>query len=455
MCNVKVLTRDGVCPPEVAVMFHRVACMAAIVLAGSALSCGGGKQRARGESADVDALRSLPYVGFTSKKVGAEGSGVVFHDTKLAHPGYNLYTSWRLCRADLIDMDGRVLRSWKEPDCHQWGHVELTPEGDLLITGSGADEETDTRDDILKKTYLMKMTWDGAVAWKVSLPANHDVELTPRRQILTLSQSAWRRIPEINPDVDVNDHSLVVLSEDGTVIESASLYDLLSTSPEVFSFQKVAVNKKFGGAQVPLEHPNSIEWMHYPHLVGKHPIYALNNVLVSLRNQDSIFVIDWDAKKLIWAWGKGEVSGQHDAQVLENGHILLFDNGLVRKASRAVELDPITRQIVWQYKAPDPGSFFSPARGSVQRLANGNTLISNSDSGEAFEVTREGKVVWRFLSPHLNERGERATIVRMIRFDKPLIERYLTRSSGADKPATAPATSARSKDAKEPAGDSR
>lgn len=414
-------------------MSYRVGCIVAIVLAGAAWGCSRGKREASNTSTDVDALRSLPYVGFTSKKAGAEGSGVVLNDANLAYPGYNLYTSWRLCRADLIDMDGRVLHSWQESGCRQWGHVELTPEGDLLITGTAADEETASREEILKKSYLLKMTWDGAVAWKVSLAANHDVEVTPRRQILTLSQNAWRRIPEIHPEVEVNDHSLVLLSEEGDVIESASLYDLLTTSPEVFTFRKVPVNKRPSGTQVPLEHPNSVEWMHYPQLVGKHPIYALNNVLVSLRNQDSIFVIDWDAKKLIWAWGKGEISGQHDAQVLENGHILLFDNGLVHKASRAVEMDPMTRKIVWEYKAPDPGSFFSPARGSVQRLANGNTLISNSDNGEAFEVTREGKVVWRFLSPHLNEKGERATIVRMIRFDKPALERHLARSGGADK----------------------
>ena len=43
---------------------------------------------------------------------------------------------------------------------------------------------------------------------------------------------------------------------------------------------------------------------------------------------------------------------------------------------------------------------FRAAQGGVQRLANGNTLITESMGGRAFEVTRDGKIVWEFVSPH-------------------------------------------------------
>ena len=45
--------------------------------------------------------------------------------------------------------------------------------------------------------------------------------------------------------------------------------------------------------------------------------------------------------------------------------------------------------------------FFSPWRGSVQRLPNGNTLICSSERGQVFEVTPDGRVVWEFWNPDL------------------------------------------------------
>ena len=70
---------------------------------------------------------------------------------------------------------------------------------------------------------------------------------------------------------------------------------------------------------------------------------------------------------------------------------------------------------MWRY-APDAG-FFSRTRGSVQRLANGNTLVTESDRGYAFEVTPGGEVVWRFANPDVSEDGMRAPIWRMTRYD--------------------------------------
>jgi hypothetical protein len=60
---------------------------------------------------------------------------------------------------------------------------------------------------------------------------------------------------------------------------------------------------------------------------------------------------------------------------------------------------------------------FSKTLGSVQRLPNGNTLISESENGRAVEVTREGRVVWEFCNPHrAGDHGELvAVLFEMIR----------------------------------------
>jgi hypothetical protein len=35
----------------------------------------------------------------------------------------------------------------------------------------------------------------------------------------------------------------------------------------------------------------------------------------------------------------------------------------------------------------------------AQRLANGNTLLTDSSFGRFFEVTKEGEIVWEYISP--------------------------------------------------------
>ena len=43
--------------------------------------------------------------------------------------------------------------------------------------------------------------------------------------------------------------------------------------------------------------------------------------------------------------------------------------------------------------------FFSSTCGTAQRLPGGNTLITETDAGRAFEITPEGRIVWEFLRP--------------------------------------------------------
>jgi hypothetical protein len=68
----------------------------------------------------------------------------------------------------------------------------------------------------------------------------------------------------------------------------------------------------------------------------------------------------------------------HNPDILPNGNITFFANGMYNPSqplhSRAMEMNPETGEIVWQYTDPQKWTFFSPIMGSVQRLASGNTL---------------------------------------------------------------------------------
>ena len=59
----------------------------------------------------------------------------------------------------------------------------------------------------------------------------------------------------------------------------------------------------------------------------------------------------------------------------------------------------MSNQIVWTYSSKDNTSFFSHIGSSAQRLPNGNTLIGASTTGQMFEVTMGGEVVWEYINP--------------------------------------------------------
>ena len=128
------------------------------------------------------------------------------------------------------------------------------------------------------------------------------------------------------------------------------------------------------------------------------------DIMLSFRRFSVIAIVDKKTKKLRWhmqddAWGQ-----QHDCEMLENGNILFFANGLHVPgggvvASRVIELNPETREIEWEYKGAPPFTCFSPNISGSQRLWSGNTLICEGISGRIFEVTPGCEIVWEFVNP--------------------------------------------------------
>src|SRR2546422_252569 len=128
------------------------------------------------------------------------------------------------------------------------------------------------------------------------------------------------------------------------------------------------------------------------------------DILASFRPTSTVIRISRKTSKILWKLGPPTVSGQHAPTPLANGNVLIFDNGTHRlddsmPYSRVIEVNPATNEIVWKYQDSPAWNFFSPRMGNGQRLPNGNTLITESSFGRLFEVTREGEIVWEYVSP--------------------------------------------------------
>ena len=190
------------------------------------------------------------------------------------------------------------------------------------------------------------------------------------------------------------------------------------------------------GGEVDYYRLNSLQFLPETDLGKTDSRFAKGNWLLTLRHGSLLLIVDKKTKKVVWKLSQkdilGEIQGPHGAQLLANGNILVLDNGRYRAWSRVIELNPLTKKIVWEYKSD---GFFTKSQGYVQRLPNGNTLITEAEKGRAFEVTPECEVVWEYFYPLIQNRenaphyvkswGTRMWMYRMTWYSKDALNSFL------------------------------
>jgi len=366
----------------------------------------------RAQIPDLSSLKSLGYLN-TSFDERSDQRGVIDHDAARAHAGINLYGSRDLTEAALIDMTGRVLHEWRgSGERTGWQHLELLPDGRLLAT--------------VKDSHIEMRDLDSSLLWRLRIRAHHDLSVADGS--IWLNTRVSRVVPEVHPTEQVTDDLITEISLDGEIVSEWSVLDAMLASPYRFLLRNLA-----GPALEPpaepadLLHTNHVQVIDAPG--GSHAAFAPGNFLLSMRNINAIAVFDRETHAPLWLWGPGILTFQHHPTLLSNGSVLLFDNG--RSRSRVIEVAPDTGAIGWIYKDPD---FFSRRRGSAQRLPNGNTLITESDSGWVFEVTPKAETVWSFANPRVDAKGSRSAIWRMVRLPADFASAWASASNS--QPAT-------------------
>jgi Arylsulfotransferase (ASST) len=361
------------------------------------------------QSAHDKMLAALGYLDYVEKTDG-RASGATTYDAAQLAPGLNLVSVHRRVHALLFDADGSVLHTWQGKG-DVWGHAELLANGDIIVP-----EKTGKRYD------LLRLSWDGREVWRVDLGTHHDAEVRPDGLVSSLGFQE-RQEPTIDTELPFRDECILLIDpKTGLEIERASFFDLFAAAEEFEYLEQRWIERVRRNTDwIDLFHANSVEWMHRPELAERSPLYASDHVLVSFRHQACVAIFDWTQRKMVWHWGRGEISGSHDASVLANGNILIFDNGLGRGWSRAVEVNPLNDEIVWEYRADSPEDFFTESRGSAQRLANGNTLLGESDRGHAIEVNQASEIVWEYWHPGRDDKVATITRIKRVEAPRPLV----------------------------------
>lgn len=335
-------------------------------------------------------------------------SGVTAAVPERMMPGATLYTSGEPTLARLISPEGEVLHEWSRPfsemlaedapignprpdDFVYFRNAHLYPNGDLVVVVEG-------NGDTPYGYAVAKLDRDSELLWIYYGGAHHDLAVDDEGRIYTLTHEVVQhRIQGFGnlADAWLEDY-LVVLSPEGEEELKLPLTEMVAASPYRHLLHTVAAYS----VGDPL-HSNTVNLIG-PEAAANMPFAEAGQVMLSFRELNAIGVVDPAQGELVWA-KRGPWIGQHDPDPLPNGNILLFDNyghyALPEGISRVIEFDPLTMEIVWRYAGTPERPLDSTIRSEQQRLANGNTLIVESNAGRVLEVTPEGELVWEFHNP--------------------------------------------------------
>jgi len=432
-------------------------------------------------SAEMEKLRSIGYINKVPVSIKeSEKRGVVHYDKDLTCTGLNLFNPRDLSTAQLMTLEEKILHLWSSNEKGQayhlfkklypyavpgwiggWNHIALAPNGDLIAIGS--------------HHMLLRLDWNSKVKWKLNIAAHHDVFITDSGEVVTIVDKLRTKKIE-GKDIFFLDNLIVVLTEEGELIRTLSLFDALMSddkmavrlnlilktipqrlklkqkqledelsqaagTPDYKSYQEKydlftrALKREKGedrnldniilhNTPADVFHSNSVQLT--PNNVEG--LWDRGDFLISILKLNSVAVISSNGKELLWIWGNRTLELQHHASQLEDNTILIFDNGKKRGYSRIIKVDPINEKIVWSYQADPPKNFFSASRGGVQQLPNGNILITETNKGHAFEITPEGKIVWDYYEKQIEKKDNeilRHSIYRMTRIDYSMVEDFL------------------------------
>ena len=332
-------------------------------------------------------------------------NGLIHYSPQQAYRGYTLVTNLNGHDSRLIDMEGRVCHAWHSNEGINYAY--LLPTGNLLMRTGPAAEETSflsrPEREILPRGgrtvsgAIRELDWDSNVVWEYRYPfLHHDFQRLPSGNTLVLT---WELLPEdvtrqVRGGFESEGDHRGMLGDTVREITPAGEVVYEWNSWEHLDFEKDRICFLEGRE----------EWTHQNTLNAT----PEGDLVVSFRQTDTVGIVDRATGKFRWKWGPGDISHQHNPTMLDNGRVLLFDNGPHKRGvthSRVIEIDPASNEVAWEYRGDPPISFYSYHISGAERQPNGNTLICEGAPGRIFEVTPGKEIVWEFINPFMAGSG--------------------------------------------------
>ncbi|MCB0353048.1 MAG: aryl-sulfate sulfotransferase [Bdellovibrionales bacterium] len=332
-------------------------------------------------------------------------------------PGYTLYPMCGNAEVHLLNHEGKSVHVWPvDAD-----RARLLPNGNLLVVHASKWGLSTEKWKKLRR-FVREYSWDGKVVWEKQLdgPAHHDIQRLSNGNTLALVITSVPMDDPVRSTIQdpflrtagIRSDEIQEISPSGEIMWNWKFHEHVDINscgaeqcPDEFRDKVVQGERNYDWS-----HTNTISVIPENHWfeVGDER-FRPGNIMVLPRNWSTAMIIDKASKEIVWRYSgsyRNGLSGGHEAHMISKGlpgagNVLILDNGRDRKESYVLEIDPVSQETVWAYDVGE--QFFTRAAGSMQRLPNGNTLISEDLTGRVFEVTPTKKVVWEFTRAYKGE----------------------------------------------------
>lgn len=329
-------------------------------------------------------------------------------DAATAYPGFTFFASG--ATAYLYDMNGKSVHTWKASGKAQTC-AHLLADGSALFPIENTSCTSPSHNGAYPNGRFQKISWDGAILWDYSFcdstaRAGYDVEPMPNGNILVpADSSSVAKIFEIQPSGTTG----------GSIVWSYALPSTLTGSTTYIN--SVSYNPELDMILVDLQEPQR------KLVVIDHSGAGRVVLTYTVGTSGRVHAAAWVTKYFL---GTNIEVPDADKVAMRTNNLLVVYNG----GDKVIEVGLASSNLVKSLSYA-----FDDHEGSVQRLPNGNTLVTPGNSKTITELNDSGTTVATMTAPGSIQRAYRYG------YSYPGVSRLLTNVLTVVSPHGAPSPS--------------
>ncbi|MDD5173961.1 MAG: arylsulfotransferase family protein [Candidatus Omnitrophica bacterium] len=305
----------------------------------------------------------------------------------------------------VMDLNGKVIHRWIVDWFKIWPDAKHVPKASLPKSLPGTSVHgivlMDNGDLIFnfERLGLVRMDIRGRVIWRLPYRTHHSVFKDDDGNLWVCGFKEHlvpdARFPGFSPPF--HEDTILVVSPEGVIIQEWSVPEILRKNDLaglLYMPSAVASNTSLDRL-----HLNDVE--PFPANL-KEGFFKKGDVLVSLRNINTVFVFNRESQKIGFIM-TGKFVKQHDPNFIDGNSFSLFDNNRISSKledfqSRILIVSAPENTVRVFFEGSSKTPFRSETSGKHMWLPNGNLLITETDQGRAFEINPRGEVVWEYIN---------------------------------------------------------
>ena len=318
--------------------------------------------------------------------------------------------------AKIIDLEGNTVHKWDINWFKIWSDAKHIPEKDIPkakpgtnIHGAVIMENGDLVFNFESKG-LVRIDRQGEVVWRLPYQTHHSIHRHDNGNLWVCGKKFHTkknpRLPNLIPPF--YEDTILEVTPEGKILREYYVADILRKNGYTGLLYLGSLNNEYpiikgeGRLLGPddILHLNDVEPFSSKLQEG---FFKPGDVLVSLRNINTVFVFDAETEEIKFI-SSGQFVRQHDPDFIDGNTFSVFDNNNNNAAkpgnrqSRIAIVSAEDDMIKVYFKGTAEQPFFTNVMGKHQWLPNGNLLITESKSGRGFEINQQGEIVWQYIN---------------------------------------------------------